>query len=73
MNFNYETSYQSSKRIVRIGQTEVTSIHRLFFIDTIQMLIEQALNNKSDLRNMLTSKSYRSKGDWKDFFEGKLI
>ena len=73
ISYKYETYYQSSKRIVRIGQTKTTTIYKLFFINTIQMLIEKALERKGNLRDFFTKKDYLSKDELKNLFEGKEI
>lgn len=40
---------QASARVLRIGQELPVTIHRLFYIDTIEQVIDERLNRKRDL------------------------
>lgn len=73
-SFSFETYYQSTGRIYRIGQEQPVRVYHIWLRDSTDMFHVNAIEQKSDLVNLLFSakRPTLSMSQLKDLFTGKL-
>lgn len=75
VSFSYGTYLQSTGRIYRIGQTKAVRVYHIWLNNSTDMFHVNAINQKSDLVNMLFSAKGKPKlslKQMKNLFEGNL-
>lgn len=75
VSFSYGTYLQSTGRIYRIGQTKAVRVYHIWLNNSTDMFHVNAINQKSDLVNMLFSAKDKPKlslKQMKNLFEGNL-
>lgn len=75
VSFNYGTYLQSTGRIYRIGQTKAVRVYHIWLNNSTDMFHVNAINQKSDLVNMLFSAKDKPKlslKQMKNLFEGNI-
>lgn len=75
VSFSYGTYLQSTGRIYRIGQTKAVRVYHIWLNNSTDMFHVNAINQKSDLVNMLFSAKDKPKlslKQMKNLFEGSI-
>lgn len=71
-SYSYVDNVQFMKRFHRIGQDQRVIINNLIFEQSLDVRLNNALNNKKDLDESIFNKQSLSQKEWRNIFKGKV-
>jgi SNF2 family DNA or RNA helicase len=73
LEWNPAVEDQASARAYRLGQTKIVTIHRLFYIDTVEDVINDRLTRKRELASTAVIGTDGSDADMQDILKALRV